>query len=264
MLVTNEKCDLGRFLARLARARRSVLLLDYDGTLAPFSPHRDHALPYAGVSALLSDIMEQGRTRVVVVTGRPVAEIVRLLGIHPCPEIWGLHGLQRLKPDGVCETFSADSEASRTLMEAGSWLDRLGFRHLAEFKPGSIAVHWRGVPELLAADVRSKVLLRWMSLAFRTNMELLEFDGGLEIRLAVKNKADAVRTVLGEMEEDAVIAYLADEQADEESFRALQPRGLAVLVRPEWRPTVADVWLRPPRELLNFLSQWRLSCETSR
>ena len=259
MLVTNEKCDLGQFLARLARARTSALLLDYDGTLAPFSQQRDRALPYAGVSALLNDIMEQGHTRVVIVTGRPVAEVVRLLGIHPCPEIWGLHGLQRLKPDGACETFSADSEARRTLMEASSWLDRLGFRHLAEFKPGSIAVHWRGVPDLLAADVRSKVVLKWMSLAFRPNMELLEFDGGLEIRLAAKNKADAVRTVLAEMEEDAVIAYLADEQNDEEAFRVLQPRGLAVLVRPEWRPTVADLWLQPPRELLDFLSHWRQS-----
>jgi trehalose-phosphatase len=251
-------------MAKLAQAPSAALLLDYDGTLAPFSQRRDRALPYPGVSSVLADIMEHGRTRVVIVTGRPAAEIVRLLGIHPCPEIWGLHGLQRLKPDGSCELSSADAEARRTLVEASSWLDRLGFRNLAEYKPGSIAVHWRGVPELVASNVRSKVLLNWMSLAFRPNMELLEFDGGVEIRLAVKNKADAVRTVLEESEDDAVVAYLADEQNDELAFRALQPRGLAVLVRPQCRPTVADLWLQPPRELLGFLTQWRESRLPSR
>jgi trehalose-6-phosphatase len=52
------------------------------------------------------------------------------------------------------------------------------------------------------------------------------------------------------------IAYLGDDQADEEAFRALQNRGLRILVRPEWRETAADVWLRPPEELVDFLFQW--------
>jgi hypothetical protein len=33
-------------------------------------------------------------------------------------------------------------------------------------------------------------------------------------------------------------------------------RGLSVLVRKEWRETAAEHWLRPPGELLVFLSRW--------
>jgi trehalose 6-phosphate phosphatase len=262
--LTSELLDREQFLAQLARAREAALLLDYDGTLAPFSAQRHRAVPYPGVATLLKEIMETGSTRVVMVTGRPAGEVVRLLGIYPYPEVWGAHGLQRLKTDGSCELVSVDAEARQVLADATAWLDRLGLRHLAEFKPGSVALHWRGLEEAAVAELRSKVLLRWMPLSFRPNMALLEFDGGLELRLAGKNKADAVLTILAEMEEDAAMAYLGDDQSDEEAFAVLQPRGLAVLARPQWRPTLASLWIKPPKELLDFLAQWLRARRTGR
>jgi trehalose 6-phosphate phosphatase len=253
---TTEVPDREAFLAQLACAREAALLLDYDGTLAPFCVQRHRALPYPGVCTLLKRIMEQGATRVVMITGRPAGEVVRLLGIVPYPEVWGSHGLQRLWPDGTCDLIVADTEARRVLMEGAAWLESLGLRGLAEFKPGSIAVHWRGLEEAVAADLRNKVLLRWMPLAFRPNMALLQFDGGLELRLAERTKAGAVQTVLAEMPADAAVAYLGDDESDEEAFAAVQPRGLAVLSRTEWRPTTASVWIKPPDGLLDFLSRW--------
>lgn len=264
MPVTEETLDRGQFLAQLARARQAALLLDYDGTLAPFCAQRHRAIPYPGVSTLLKEIMDSGCTRVVMITGRQAGEVVGLLGVYPYPEVWGSHGLQRLRPDGTCELAVVDAAARRALTEATAWLERLGLRHLAEFKPGSIALHWRGLPDSAAAELRSKALLRWMPLSFRPNMALLEFDGGLEIRLAGKSKADAVHTILAEMEEDVAIAYLGDDQSDEEAFAAVQPRGLAVLARPKWRPTVASLWIKPPKELLDFLAQWLQARRTRR
>lgn len=255
MAATSQTVDREHFLERLARARQAALLLDYDGTLAPFREERARALPYPGVPGLLKEIMDAG-TRVVMITGRPAGEVVRLLGVVPYPEVWGAHGLQRLKPDGSCELVTVDHEARQALAEAAAWLERFGVRHLAESKPGSVALHWRGLPQEVAADLRGKVLLRWVPLSFRPNMALLQFDGGVELRVAGKDKADAVRTVLSELEDDAAVAYLGDDQSDEEAFLALHPRGLAILVRPEWRPSNATLWLKPPRELLAFLSQW--------
>jgi trehalose 6-phosphate synthase/trehalose 6-phosphate phosphatase len=37
----------------------------------------------------------------------------------------------------------------------------------------------------------------------------------------------------------------------------LHGRALAILVRPEQRPTAAEVWLRPPEELAAFLQRWQ-------
>ena len=66
--------------------------------------------------------------------------------------------------------------------------------------------------------------------------------------------------ILGEIGPKAAVAYLGDDQTDENAFRAIKGRGLAVLVRIEPRPTMADVWLRPPEELGNFLRGWLTAC----
>jgi trehalose-6-phosphatase len=63
--------------------------------------------------------------------------------------------------------------------------------------------------------------------------------------------------VLSETAAGGQIAYLGDDLTDEDAFRALKPRGLAVLVRAVLRDTSADVWIRPPRGLLHFLERWR-------
>ncbi len=76
-----------------------LLLLDYDGTLAPFRVDRFTARPWAGVRELLQKIQRQGRTRISMITGRPAVEIGPLLGLELAVEVWGLHGTERLYPD---------------------------------------------------------------------------------------------------------------------------------------------------------------------
>ena len=247
-------------MERVAESQRSALLLDYDGTLAPFSVDRQEATPYPGVVLTLQEIMASGRTRVVIVTGRSAPEIVSLLGIRPHPEIWGAHGLERLSPDGAYEVLPLDRDVGAALAEADQWLVTQELQDLAEHKPGSIAVHWRGLAGARAVEIRHRVLRGWFPIAQGALMSILEFDGGVEMRVPDLDKGDAVETVAREVGEDAPIAYLGDDATDERAFLALGKRGLSVLVRPEWRKTSAQLWLRPPNDLLNFLTRWMDAC----
>jgi len=258
--LNERKIELDRFLQSLARARTSALLLDYDGTLSPFCLDRDAAFPYGNVGSLLQQIMAGGRTRVVIVTGRDAQEMVPLLGMNPVPEIWGSHGLQRLRPDGTCEMPFIDADAAFALRRAGQWLAGEGLDNATEFKPGGIAVHWRGQSRSRSAEMRERVLRGWFPIAQEALLSILEFDGGVEIRVPDLDKGDAVRTVVSEIDPAAPVAYLGDDVTDERAFRALGSRGLSILVRPEWRTTSARVWLRPPDELLEFLNQWLQVC----
>ena len=54
---------LSDFFSRLKRSEDKVLLLDYDGTLAPFTVDRDDARPYEGVIERLSAIQRLGGNR---------------------------------------------------------------------------------------------------------------------------------------------------------------------------------------------------------
>ncbi|HXZ78677.1 MAG TPA: trehalose-phosphatase [Terriglobales bacterium] len=254
LAVTSTRIE--QFLAELRNSPHSILLLDYDGTLAPFRQQRHLALPYPGLSALLKDIMRDGHTRVVVVTGRTAYDVIPLLGIYPYPEIWGSHGLERLRPDGTYEVAKVDPGVEDALAAAGDWLREQNLQQHAELKPGSVTLHWRGLAPQDAANIRQQAISGWEPLAQRAGISLMEFDGGLEIRFGGRTKGYAVRTVLGESNPRTPAAYLGDDQTDEDAFRELRPRGLTVLCRPEWRETSAEVWLRPPGELLDFFSRW--------
>lgn len=244
------------FVRSVALAPGSALLLDYDGTLAPFHTQRDQAFPYPGVALLLQEIVRDARTRVVVITGRDVTDLLPLLNIHPRPEIWGSHGLQRLRPDGTRDMPHLDQHTLDGLSEAERWISHKHLRHRAEFKPGGIAIHWRGLSALDAADLRARVLLGWRPIVVQNSLDLLEFDGGIEIRAPQANKGDAVRAFLNEISVDTPVAYLGDDNTDESAFQAIGDRGISILVRPEWRETSAQLWLKPPEDVIDFFGMW--------
>ena len=256
--VLKPKTQLGveRFLKAVAQVQGSLLLLDYDGTLAPFRQERDRSFPYPGIAQLLQEIVRGGQTRVVIISGRDTSETIPLLGVTPIPEVWGLHGLQRRKPDGSIETVRIKEHDLKALSDARRWLDYQQVLHTAEFKTGSMAVHWRGLRGSAVEELRGRVLLGWKPIAEQSGLELLDFDGGVEIRAPETDKGDVVGIVLSEMDPDTPAAYLGDDATDERAFRAIRGRGLSVLVRPRWRQTSAQLWLKPPEDLLDFLTQW--------
>lgn len=254
MNVLERQITYGHFLERLRSAPTRVLLLDYDGTLAPFCVDRTLAFPYPEVPPLIVRIMAQG-TRVVLISGRPVRELLLLSGISPQPEIWGSHGLERLMSDGRYQVSSVPAHRDY-LLAAEAILRDAGLESQTETKPGGVAVHWRGLDAVRAEKIARDVPRLWKPLLERAPFRLLEFDGGLEIRVAGPGKGDAVRAILKESPEGAAVAYLGDDQTDEDAFHALKGNGLTALVRPQSRPTAADIWLQPPHELLHFFEEW--------
>jgi trehalose 6-phosphate phosphatase len=249
------------FAASLAGAEERVLMLDYDGTVAPFARDRLNAFPYAGVPQLLERIMKACSTRVVLISGRAACEVPRLLGVDPAPEAWGSHGLERLHPDGRYEMPAIGNDAQDCLEKAATELALLGMLDVAEAKPGAIAVHWRWLPNSKVEEVKATAY-RVMSRATRNAALKLEpFDGGLELRVRGRDKGDAVRTILSEIETHVPVAYLGDDITDENAFRALRGMGLSVLVTPKYRFSAAQMWLKPPDDLIRFLRDWVTACE---
>jgi trehalose 6-phosphate phosphatase len=260
--LTGEKAKrLDEFFGAFLGAARPLLLLDYDGTLAPFRLDRYKAQPWAEVRALLHLIQTQEKTRIIVITGRPAAEIPPLLGVQPAPEIWGLHGAERLHPSGGRELEVIPEETRNRLDALCAQLRRDSLGGLFEAKSNAAAIHWRGASPAKAKAIEKRTRALFATLAQVDGLKLLEFEAGLELRFG-RDKGEAVAALLEETRHGVPhpAAYLGDDLTDEAAFRAIKEHGLSVLVRRRRRPTSANVWLRPPAELRDFLKRWWQAC----
>jgi trehalose 6-phosphate phosphatase len=262
-----------KFFATFTPGTRPLLLLDYDGTLAPFRVDRSKARPYTGVREAIAKILHQDRTRLVIITGRPAREINPLLRGYPpiidqAIEVWGLHGSERLYADGRRELEQAPPPTQRRLDELREYLRHNNLGGEFEDKPNAAVMHWRGASPRTAKFIEMRTRELFEPISRLEGLMLLEFESGLELRVG-RDKGAAIRTLVSEMPAGTPVAYVGDDITDEAAFLALNQipaPHLSVLMRPERRDTAADVWLRPPSGVRGFLKKWykALSHESSR
>jgi trehalose-phosphatase len=254
---TREKdLRLKRFFEGIAGARARALLLDYDGTLAPFRAERDQATISPPLRDALLGICRAGRTRVAIISGRALDDLIPLLRLEPLPELWGSHGWERRLPDGRVQAPELTADLQDALAAARRWAESAELDGRCEWKPAGVALHWRGLDGAQAEELRARGRAAWEPLTRGLELDLREFDGGLELRVTGRDKGFAVAQILRELPADAVVAYAGDDDTDEDAFKRLAGRGLSVLVRPAYRETFADIWLRSPGEWTRFLETW--------
>jgi trehalose-phosphatase len=241
---------------RLLSAARSVLMLDYDGTLAPFHIDRFAATPYPGVEDRLATLSALSRVRLVLVSGRSARELRDLLPANVKAEIWGSHGREQLKTDGAYQLFALDPVQQAALEQLGLEMSAHGFPETLEVKPASLAIHWRSFDGATQERIRALVHSIFARLKDTGGMQLLPFDGGLELRSTDRTKGTAVKEILAQEPPELPAAYLGDDLTDEDAFAAMGSGGYSILVRTEVRESWARFWVRPPAELLAFLDEW--------
>lgn len=256
-MTSSTLASLKGFFNKLSEATSALLIMDYDGTLAPFYQNPDDTVPYPGVLERIKTIMQRGRTKVVVVSGRDLSILKNMLQLDPLPELWGCHGGQRLLEGGTAPIEQIVNPAALPLLvQAKDIAATLAPNLICEQKAFSAGLHWRGQePSVIQSQVPF-VLEKWKMLTGKGLLELCPFEQGVEIKVAGVHKGQAVKILMNEMPSDTVIACLGDDLTDEDAFMALGDHALKVLVRKTLRPTLADIHLIPPAEVLAFLDQW--------
>jgi len=198
----------------LDQPRRSALVTDFDGTLAPIVADPAAARPLAGAAGVLTRLARQ-LGLVAVVSGRPVATLAEHLGQVPGLEMVGLYGLERRTPDGaiaVCE----GAEEWRSVV--GQVARRLTAQAPAgvgvEPKGLTLTLHWRQAP-----TERTWVQRLAAEAAAETGLVLHPGRMTVELRppLAV-DKGTAVTEIVGAL---PGAAYLGDDLGDLPAFAAL-------------------------------------------
>ena len=121
-------------------------------------------------------------------------------------------------------------------------------------------MHWRGLEPHEIIEIRANAYRILNPIAAGNGLIIADFDGGVELRVPSASAGDAIRSILLETDADTPVAYLGDDTPDEDAFRVLNGRGLTALVHQQHRFTAAEVWLRPPEDLISFLKAWIGAC----
>lgn len=256
MQLLNQNISIDSFFSDLKKSDNSILMLDYDGTLAPFTTDRENAVPYDGIPERLQKLMGVTTSRVIIVSGRDVLMLKKLLPFKKYPDLYGSHGGEYFsETDGYI--LFADDDSKVILSEVKKWALESSYSRHFESKPLSCAFHWRGESAVDIEKMKSAIEERWTSVIKSHQMEMHYFDGGIEIKLSSVHKGNAVNSILAQTDlSKTVIAYLGDDLTDEDAFEALGDCGMKVLVNHKIRETSADIRITPPEELYEYLDRW--------
>src|SRR5438874_6018324 len=231
---------------------RLAVFLDYDGTLTPIVSHPEDAWLSESMRQTLQSLA--ARVPVAIVTGRDLDAVrgrvlvdgIVYAGSHGF-DIAGAGGLRRELGAAYLPVLdTAEKELRQALDEIpGAQLERKRF---------SVAAHYRNVNE---NDVL--MLARAVEAVAARHPELRRINGKKVYELLPDIDWDKGKAVVWLMEsldldrENVRPIYLGDDTTDEDAFRALEHRGIAILVTDESQPTAARYSLKNPTAAEDFL-----------
>jgi trehalose 6-phosphate phosphatase len=243
--------------AAVADPARTLVALDFDGTLAPIVPRPEDAVAHAGAADALAGLAEAG-FRIAVVTGRPVAEVLRLgAGFADVPglTIYGHYGLERW----------VDGELTAPDEHPGVEPARVAIRELAtahegvdvEDKGHSVALHTRNAPD--PAGAFAALRPRAEQIAAENDLEVVPGRFVLELRPAGVDKGGALRDLVAGSGVEAVV-LAGDDLGDLPAVRALRELDVAGVVvcsdsaeTPDELRRMADVVVEGPNGVIDLL-----------
>lgn len=214
------------FEAFTACPERTVVALDFDGTLADITDRPDEARIRPGGIDVLRHLAAQG-AGLVIVTGRPAADAVARAGFAGVPglerlTVLGLYGAQRwdAATGRLTVTPPAPGIAAARAELPGILAGAPG-RATVEDKQASLAVHTRGAPD--PAHLLRALRGPLTRLADRQGLLLEPGRNVWELRSPGVDKGVALGRLLDERATAAVL-YAGDDRGDLAAFRELTRR----------------------------------------
>lgn len=228
-----------------------ALFLDFDGTLVEIAP----APSAVRLSPRLRPMLEALATRldgaVALVSGRPLAELDRLLAPLVLPAA-GLHGLERRRADGRILRSPAPQaalDAARARL-AAFVAETPGV--LLEDKGLTLALHFRSAPERAAACRRAAADAL---AAAQGALRLLEGKMVFELRPEGGDKGEAVAAFLAEPPfAGRKPVFAGDDVTDEDAFAIVTERGGIAVRVGDGAPSRARYRVPSVEALLDWLA----------
>jgi trehalose 6-phosphate synthase/phosphatase len=234
-----------------SRARRRLLLIDYDGTLVPFERRPTLAAPKETVLNMLRTLAADSRNFVVLISGRDKSTLEQWFGKLPLG-IVSEHGMWIRESSGEWLTIGPENKDWKPslLPLLLQYADRLPGSFVEE-KEYSLAWHYRAADPDQSRRVAIELMDNLVHFTANIDVQVLKGNKVLEIRNAGVNKGRAANYWISRSQYDFILA-IGDDQTDEDLFRNLPAEAYTLRVGLE--KTHARFSLRHPDDVGEFLS----------
>jgi trehalose 6-phosphate synthase/phosphatase len=240
-------------------AEKKCILLDYDGTLAPYQKIPNLAIPSDELLHLLTQLSNDEANEIVIISGRDSDTLQNWLGHLPLSLV-AEHGASiKYKGEDWQQQVSVSpewKEQIRPLLElfvtrcVGSFIEE---------KKNTLAWHYRNThPDL--GFIRSREL-RNSLLQLTTNTPLQVVDGNkvLEVRLVGVDKGATAQKILNHFAPGFILC-IGDDTTDEDMFRVLRDKGYTIKIGRG--NTAAEYTIMSQGEVTAFLKNVLLQPQT--
>lgn len=225
--------------------QKILLFLDYDGTLTPIVKRPELAILEPQARHLLKKLSR--KVKLCVISGRSLADIKKLIKLKGII-FAGNHGLEIdyngrlfIHPSALRFRHRLDNILV-TLKEKLKDIPGI----FIEDKGATVSVHYRNVKNKYIEKIKNTFKISYGARITRGKKVF-------EVRPPVRwDKGMAVKKIIGLAGGNCLPIYIGDDTTDEDAFRALKKRGLAIFVgRPQ--KTAAKYYLKNTKDVVEFL-----------
>ncbi len=240
--------------SKYKNAANKVLFLDYDGTMVPFEKLPENAKPSQRVFDTLDALHKQPNTKVIIITGRDRDTIQKWFG-HKDYTLITEHGAWLKESNKDWELMErVDNkwfESISPILE--SFTDRTP-GSLIEEKRYSLAWHFRNVDPDLGKKRANSLKTTIQQLIANHNLEILEGDKVLEIKISGVSKGKSATKMLLDTKYDFIFA-IGDDWTDEYMFKELPNDAHTVKVG--IKKTVAQYYVEDIDQVYELLTSFK-------
>lgn len=225
--------ELDALAARLKALPALTILLDYDGTLVPFSDDPEFSVPDDDLLKLLKKLSLRPETQVHIVSGREHTQLGEWLGMLPV-HLHAEHGLwARSGPAGEWTSRIPIDASAKDLL-------RPLFKKFARTTPGSrleekaagFCWHFRMAEPEFGLEQAQRLAAAIDQLLSRNDLtarqEVLKGALVIETRPFGLNKGLVIKDMISNNIANHRMLVMGDDTTDEDMFMALPPEGTAV------------------------------------
>lgn len=245
-------------ISKYKTSNKRLILLDYDGTLTPFSKLPDQASPSLELMNLLAGLVEDERNEVVLISGRPKKILDSWFSNTSITIIAEHGGFCKCKGEQWIQIIPTIIDWKSSLYSIFNFYCSRCAGTFIEEKELSLAWHYRNAEKELGL-LRSRELINELKeLSISMNFQILDGNMVIEARANGVNKGFATQLLLNKEKYDFILA-IGDDVTDEDMFKVIPENGFSVKVG--LTQTQAQYNFKHQRNVIDFLQKiCLLSC----